>query len=165
MSKTTSFFNKEYLLLFCLVSVALLLFSFLSELGFQLSEYLTKAPKLNYSLSVVLILCGLTDVYRRLRISKWTGIRDALKSYISFGVAMAGVYYLVYRSHDGCYLFPDDIASNPTILDFLYFSFVTVTTVGYGDIVPQHTFVRVLVLLQILCGLTLALKARPQCTE
>jgi hypothetical protein len=44
-------------------------------------------------------------------------------------------------------------------LDFIYFSFITVTSVGYGDIVPKHTFVRALVLSHVLFGLGLILKA------
>ncbi len=37
-------------------------------------------------------------------------------------------------------------------LDFVYFSFVTTSTLGYGDIVPNHTSVRVLVVLQLVFG-------------
>jgi len=39
--------------------------------------------------------------------------------------------------------------------DFLYFSTITQTTVGYGDILPNRTIVRVFVVLQILIGLSL----------
>jgi len=44
-----------------------------------------------------------------------------------------------------------------SFLDFLYFSFVTVTTLGYGDIVPNSTLVRLLVVMQIIIGLLLIL--------
>jgi Ion channel/Protein of unknown function (DUF1345) len=36
--------------------------------------------------------------------------------------------------------------------DFLYFSIITQTTVGFGDILPNSTSVRMLVSIQILCG-------------
>jgi hypothetical protein len=39
------------------------------------------------------------------------------------------------------------------LLDFLYFSAVTITTVGYGDILPNSTRVRTLVMLESLLGL------------
>lgn len=37
--------------------------------------------------------------------------------------------------------------------DFLYFSIITATTTGYGDIVPNSTMIRVLVSIQILLSL------------
>jgi len=36
--------------------------------------------------------------------------------------------------------------------DFVYFSFVTITTLGYGDIAPLHTLPKVLVVLETLIG-------------
>jgi hypothetical protein len=36
--------------------------------------------------------------------------------------------------------------------DLLYFSFATLTTVGYGDIVPQHSEVRVFAVLEAVTG-------------
>jgi Ion channel len=39
--------------------------------------------------------------------------------------------------------------------DFIYFSTITQTTVGYGDILPNSTIVRTLVMFQILTGLIL----------
>jgi hypothetical protein len=38
------------------------------------------------------------------------------------------------------------------LLDFVYFSGVTQTTVGYGDILPNPTGIRMLVLATILLG-------------
>jgi voltage-gated potassium channel len=38
------------------------------------------------------------------------------------------------------------------LLDFLYFSAITITTVGYGDILPHDTSVRVLVMIESLTG-------------
>src|SRR5450631_2497695 len=40
--------------------------------------------------------------------------------------------------------------------DFVYFSAMTQTTVGYGDIVPNTTFTRLLAAIQVLIGLALA---------
>lgn len=40
--------------------------------------------------------------------------------------------------------------------DFLYFSVITQTTVGYGDILPNNTTVRIWVSVQVLVGLFLA---------
>ena len=41
--------------------------------------------------------------------------------------------------------------------DFLYFSIVTITTVGYGDITPYTRWAKILVTLEILLGSALIL--------
>ncbi|GHO62414.1 hypothetical protein KSC_013060 [Ktedonobacter sp. SOSP1-52] len=40
----------------------------------------------------------------------------------------------------------------PTISDYLYFSFVTLTTLGYGDLAPEGGFARSLVVIEALSG-------------
>ena len=40
-------------------------------------------------------------------------------------------------------------------LDFFYFSAITQTTVGYGDILPNRSIVRMFVVGQVLTGLVL----------
>lgn len=42
--------------------------------------------------------------------------------------------------------------SNLSFIDFLYFSTITLTTTGYGDIVPNSTLVRKIVILQTIFG-------------
>jgi hypothetical protein len=39
------------------------------------------------------------------------------------------------------------------MIDFLYFSTITQTTVGYGDMLPNSTSVRLAVMIQVLLGL------------
>jgi hypothetical protein len=45
------------------------------------------------------------------------------------------------------------------VWDFLYFSIITQSTVGYGDILPNRTLIRIFVSLQILWGLVLLVVA------
>ena len=47
------------------------------------------------------------------------------------------------------------LSSDPVwdLIDFCYFSAVTMTTLGYGDIIPNSREVRVLVMVQAITGL------------
>lgn len=49
-------------------------------------------------------------------------------------------------------------SSNPQIWsfwDFLYFSVITQTTVGYGDVLPNTTLLRIIIIIQVLTGLAI----------
>lgn len=41
------------------------------------------------------------------------------------------------------------------IVDFMYFSAITITTLGYGDILPNSSFIRVIVMIETLIGVIL----------
>ena len=45
-----------------------------------------------------------------------------------------------------------DLGDHPTPLSYLYFSVVTLTTLGYGDIVPNSTTGQILVIVEVCIG-------------
>ena len=127
--------------------------------GFALSDWVDRYPGVSLYVSYGMLF--------PLILGLWTGLVHqsyashswaALMSYILFSFGMGGVYFLVHQVGHECFQFSSGSGTAPSVLDFYYFSFITVTTVGYGDIVPTHTFVRVLVLFQVLFGLTLLAK-------
>lgn len=120
--------------------------------GFSVSGWIADRPLLN----TVAAYCLLLLLVRGFSQKKTR--RQHLASYVLFSLGMGGVYFLVEQAGHDCFEFSSAPGKVPSILDFLYFSLITVTTVGYGDIVPSHTFVRLLVLLQVLFGLTLLAK-------
>lgn len=73
----------------------------------------------------------------------------ALNSYLELMIGFGLLYYLL----------PDSFFSHSfnSIIEAIYFSAVTMTTVGYGDFYPHHWVSQMLVILQIFCSLTLAL--------
>jgi len=51
------------------------------------------------------------------------------------GIIGGNLAFLLYDFYPNAFIFPERIAQ-PTFTDFLYFSFITMATVGYGDITP-----------------------------
>jgi hypothetical protein len=77
-------------------------------------------------------------------------IQGAVAAYLFLGLAWAYAYELVAALAPGAFA-----AAQPGALPgrgLMYFSFVTLTTVGYGDITPVHPAARTLALLEALTG-------------
>jgi len=74
-------------------------------------------------------------------------IRLALNSYLELVVNFGIIFYLL----------PSEWFNKPlpSILDALYFSGVTITTLGYGDFSPNHFVPQFLVVYEVFCGFTL----------
>lgn len=82
-------------------------------------------------------------------------IEGAVAAYLLITIAFALGYTLISCLIPGAFRFPD---KPPTIGDprfgyiFHYFSISTITTVGYGDIIPAHPFSRTLATIEALVG-------------
>jgi len=148
--------RKQFYFHFSLCCFCFLCLNFLKLDFYFQNTY--RHPRINYSLAITMSLAGFLKSYLQLATDKKLNINRAICAYLAFGFGMSGIYYLVYASHLGCFKLPSDIAESASIIDFVYFSFVTITTVGYGDIVPRHTFVRSLVLFQVLFAVILVLR-------
>jgi Ion channel len=76
----------------------------------------------------------------------------AILLYLTIGVVFVALYTLVGALSPGSFtgLSVHDRVSLPP--DLVYFSFTTLTTVGYGDVVPVHPFARSLSNLEAIIG-------------
>ncbi|MCH7829661.1 MAG: hypothetical protein IIB75_03735 [Proteobacteria bacterium] len=79
-------------------------------------------------------------------------IIGAISIYLLLGVLWAVAYTLVEIGSPGSITGLDVSASSPWDSDWLYFSFVTMTTLGYGDIVPVSAIAKVLAYMQAVFG-------------
>jgi voltage-gated potassium channel Kch len=70
----------------------------------------------------------------------------AISVYLLFGVLWIGLYSLV------SFINPEAFSPAVEWADLLYFSFVTLTTLGYGDIVPVSEFARTLSIMEAITG-------------
>jgi len=78
-------------------------------------------------------------------------VTGALASYVMIGLTWAIAFGVVETRWPGSIHFPGDAA--PRLSDLLYFSYVTLLTIGYGDILPVSPAARTLVVLEGLLGM------------
>ena len=101
---------------------------------------------------LVLTVVVLFQVFRPGRITP-PRIMGAVAVYLLLGLMWAYAYHLLIRFHPGAILMsPAPLTESDWKASLLYFSFVTLTTVGYGDILPVHPFARSLANLEALIG-------------
>jgi hypothetical protein len=101
------------------------------------------------------IMYGVTTglVLRRVGASAWVTsdtIFAALISYYLMGITWAVLYALLDQVVSSA--FTVALVHGYAITDALYFSFVTLTTLGYGDIAPAHPLTRALATTEALIG-------------
>ncbi|MFZ0707169.1 MAG: potassium channel family protein [Candidatus Korobacteraceae bacterium] len=98
---------------------------------------------------IFLILLLLVRVFRKGPVSG-SRLQGAVAVYLLMGILWAHAYLIFSRDH------PNSFATNenvpPTVAGWTYFSFVTLTTVGYGDITPKAPAARMLAVGEALAG-------------
>jgi hypothetical protein len=75
-----------------------------------------------------------------------------ISSFLMIGVAFASIYLSVYRL-DNMAFSGVSPSNHAPWLDMIYFSFATITTVGWGDITAVNQFAKVIAILQSIVGL------------
>lgn len=85
----------------------------------------------------------------------WDKIYGAICAYLLLGFAWTFAYSLMEEAQPGSFTFsasstPHDLVSR--VMQLRYFSFVTLATVGYGDIVPVSAAARTTALLEAMLG-------------
>lgn len=77
-------------------------------------------------------------------------IQGAIAVYLLFGFLWAHVYHILLLRQPGSFAFQGGEPSTPA--DWIYFSYVTLTTLGYGDITPVRPVARILSISEALTG-------------
>ena len=72
-------------------------------------------------------------------------------------IVFATIYRVIDRYSDAAHFLIDGKGRAITFSESLYFSVISMSTVGYGDILPSSDIVRVIVSLQIVLGVVLLL--------
>jgi hypothetical protein len=103
-------------------------------------------------ISAILLATSLVAIVRRLashdRVTSQT-LLGAVSCYVLFGLIYTFIYAALSKLDTQPFLTP---AGNHSLSDFLFFSFTTLTTTGYGDLVPATGLGRALSMLEALSG-------------
>jgi hypothetical protein len=103
--------------------------------------------------SIFLIL-SIIAIYHKVHLETTVNndvIRGGICIYIMLGILWFLFYQIIYFFDINTFHFPESRAT-PVKINLFYFSFVTLTTVGYGDITPINNFAMMLSNLEGLCG-------------
>jgi hypothetical protein len=79
----------------------------------------------------------------------------AICAYLLIGYAWAFAYALLDECYPGAFVTPTEVARNDyvgRVIQMRYFSYITLATVGYGDIVPRTTGARTMTILEAILG-------------
>jgi hypothetical protein len=118
--------------------VAPVLFMFiLSSIFFLLARWMFRAVHVNRE-----VLCAAICGYLLIGIL-WTGLY----------AVMVSIYPHSLINGDGSSISLNGGNENVSLGDILYFSFITLTTTGFGDIVPKHPAIRMLTVVEAIVGI------------
>ena len=79
----------------------------------------------------------------------WSMLAGALCAYLLLGLLFSSAYMFM-SVHEGGSIFSQ--IQQATTVDTMYFSFITMTTVGYGDLTPVQDLPRMIAVTEALIG-------------
>jgi hypothetical protein len=102
---------------------------------------------------VILTMVALAKVFSKGRVTAHR-IKGAIAVYLLIGMTWSLLYGLIDQVLPNAFNLPagGDIFTPERQELLTYFSFVTLTTVGYGDITPTHEVSRMFAIIEALCG-------------
>jgi hypothetical protein len=117
---------------------------------FSLSDPIVIIKRIAIALFLAYILVIiLAHIFREKEVTEDL-ITGAICVYLILGMVWAFVFYFLELTKPGSFSFA--ITSQQDVGSFLYYSFITLTTVGYGDIVPLTSPARSLAVLEAVTG-------------
>lgn len=134
---------------YILVILMIILFS-LNPFGFK-SEAVESASLVMLAVFFVFVTYYLVQFMIKSSTVDINVILTAVNIYLMLGIISSSLAFLFYRTFPDSYLMPSNI-TDPTYVTFLYYSFITMSTVGYGDITPRLPETQTLAYLTAITG-------------
>lgn len=107
------------------------------------------APIIGLVLSCA-VIWGITSRFGTVPKISTSVISEAIIVYLVIAVAFSQVYWIMNRAFDHCFNVAVPLSQSSTLL---YFSLVTITTVGYGGVAPVNPYVRLVAGFEAVVGL------------
>lgn len=103
-------------------------------------------------LIVFAIYCVLGYVLRA-RVITRDQIYAGVAMYLMLGFAFGAMFYLINILDPNSFIVNNELSAARDTPDLMYFSFVTLATLGYGDITPRTDIARSLAVMEALAGM------------
>jgi voltage-gated potassium channel len=129
-----------------------IIFIFLVLASLIIFENIVVTISIDILCSLILLYC-ISLIIESLLVSKTiteSEIFGLLNCYIIIGIVFAFIYQLAFRIDPAA--FDPSRIDRDSINSFIYFSFTTITTLGYGDIIPKSSLVQRLAIIEAIAG-------------
>lgn len=142
--------RRSYVVTVALLALAALLPSLLPAGPVQsAADFVAFGAFLTFLL--VAIVVASRQIYRRRQVNA-NQLMGAVCVYLLLGVIWSMLYALLFTLDTAAFRGVEPVMTIEYARDWLYFSFVTLATLGYGDIVPVSTLARTLAYLEAIVG-------------
>ncbi len=117
----------------------------------QISQLLTNVTNI---FDAIFLIFSIMTIYRKINLETNVNndvIRGSICIYLMLGILWYLFYQIIYVFDINAFRFPEFRSASENI-NLFYFSFTTLTTVGYGDITPMNNYAMIISNLEGLCG-------------
>lgn len=126
--------------------ISAMLSTWLAAVGLAGASLIPALYALFFGMSVVL---HFRELFSQERVNSGT-LLDATCTYILIGLLFASLHAWLLQLDPGSIALPAD--GTEPLYQLVYFSFITLTTVGYGDVLPQSNATRMLAAYEAIIG-------------
>lgn len=127
--------SKSKKRMFRIIVITLILLTWLKPAGID-SVYIDVLKLTSFVAFFISVIAYLVKYIRKTESVNLNVLITSVNIYLMAGITGASLAFIFYLVFPNAYIFPVYI-KEPIFVNFLYYSFITMSTVGYGDITPR----------------------------
>jgi voltage-gated potassium channel len=117
-----------------IIVIGMILIVWLKPIGFE-SDFIDIFKLVTFVVFFIFVVIYLIKFISRSSSVDMNVLLTSVNIYLLVGIIFACLAFIFYRIYPNAYNLPASI-DPPVFVNFLYYRFITMTTVGYGDITP-----------------------------